>query len=477
MKTIIRLFSWIVGLFAITPTNAYGIDPVTGNMTTVYQTLMNINKPNVRNQIYHADGRQGADFLMTIMSLGYEGTIENKKHTVYAESGTRRPFKVLANVAGGATTITLGIATSEVDAQNRYYPQIGMTATFDNGVVGEITSIGGTAGAPTFTFTSMTGNFPSVVANQTLMLGSSSFREFSRQPDSIITKWETFDYYMKISKKTYAASNSAIAEKTYFDNGVSYVEDKGARDAEFELMKDISVACLTDTPITNATVITAQGNSGQVQGLYPYVTAGGGTQFYTPGFMNSGTFESAISYFNTKFAPREFIGFHGSAFMLELENVMALQMGLANNSAHFTKDVDTIRTKTGVKTGKELDFSFVSLKKGGYNFKFVENRELNDPTTFNLAGSNYKYINSCIFIPNGTIKTKNPTGQVTESPFMQLLFLNNNGQNRKMVMQKLSGMRSDEKSVTDLDGTFYHALSEYMTVFVGKEKFYGIFAN
>lgn len=477
MKKIIQLFSWIISLFAVTSTYAYGIDPVTGNMTTVYQSLMNTTKPNVRSQIYHADGRQGADFLMTIMSLGYDGYIENNKHTVYAESGTRRPFKVLANVAGGATTITLGIATSEVDAQNRYYPQIGMTATFDNGVVGEITSIGGTASAPTFTFTSMTGNFPSVVANQTLMLGSSSFREFSRQPDSIITKWETFDFYAKISKKNFTTSNSAIVEKTYFDEGKSYVEDKGMRDAEFELMKDISVAALTDTPITNATVITAQGRQGQVQGLYPYVTAGGGTQFYTPNFMNTGTFNAAINYFNGKFAPREFVGLHGSSFMLELEEVMALQMGLANNSSHFTKDVDTIRTKTGVKTGKELDMSFVSLKKGGYSFKFVENRELNDPTVFNIPGSNYKYVNSCIFIPNGTIKTKNPTGQVTESPFMQLLFLANNGQNRRMVVKPMSGMRSDKESVTDLDGTMYNCLSEYMTVFVGKEKFYGIFSN
>lgn len=477
-KFVALLLTFVVGLFAKTNATAtYGIDPVSGTQNTVYMSLMGITKPNIRNQVYQNEGMQGAEFLMTIMSLGYDGYVTNGKHTVYAESGTRRPFVVLANVAPGAANadVTLGLAASEIDAQGRYYPQVGMTATFDNGCVAEIISIGGTALAPTFTFRPKSGNIPATVANQKIGLFSSSFRVGSRQPDSIITKWETFDFYNKISKKNFTIHNSAIAEETYFDKGTSYVKSKGRLTVEHECMKDISYACLTDTPTTNPTVLSSDGSHGQVQGLYPYVRSGAGIGFYTPGFMNMGTFNGAINYFNGKFAPREFIGFHGSSFMLELEEVMALQMGLANNSSHFTKDVDTIRTKTGVKTGKELDMSFVSLKKGGYTFKFVENRELNDNTTFNLP--TYGYVNSCIFVPNGTIKSKNPEGQTTDIPFMQILFLNNNGENRKMIITELGGMRSNKQNQTDLDQTRYDALSDYMTVFVGKDKFYGLFSN
>lgn len=478
MKTISKLFCIFLSLFSIVNTNAYGLEPITQSGSVAYAELMNIVKPNVRNKMYKEFGIEGADYLMTIMSLGYTGGIANSKHTIYSEGPGRTMF-INKNVsAAGATdaAVTLTLDATAVDSDLKCYPQVGMEATFSNGCVAKITAQGGTAAVPTFTFLPKSGNIPAIAVLEKIALTSSTFEERTGQPASQIKKWEKFDYTMKISKRSFDTSNSGALEKTWFDDGVNYVEHTGRLMAEAQLMKDISGACLTDTPITNTAYSTALTTGhGAVTGLYPYVTSGAGVSYYTPGFLNRNSFAAMTTYMNGVFAPREFIGFQGSEFLAEFENVLFEEMALSNNSATFLKEGSTIRTKSGVKTGQELDMSFSSLTKAGYKFSLVENRELNDPTMYNAPA--YKYTKSCVFMPNSTITTKNSDGNVGDSPYFELLFKENNGESRKMVVKDYAGMRAKLPAATDLDATFHYCLSEYMTAIIGKNKFYSFFSN
>lgn len=469
-----RLAQFILAFFSIVANvNAFGVTPsattTQGNIN--YMSVLDIIAPDVRSKVVKPFGDQFGQFAMAIHDLGYSGYTANKLKRIASEDYIHETFinknSSTGHSANAAVTLTLD--SSAVNSDRGYYPQVQDELRFSDGTVAIIKSVGGTPSAPTFTMYPKTlgETIPDVAAGDEITILSNSFQEgsFGADPRRGSVFFESFT--MKTSRSASDATNSSIAEKTWFNDEYGNIGTKGSVEAEMRLMNAISGSVLFDTPKTNSNLSTS--NEGSVVGLKSYINSGGQVVNYTPGLFNDTVWDALIAKLEKNNGEQENLVFAGAELYGEIENKYFQTLSVAN-SAPFLQDGYTIQTKNGRVKGKDLNMTFTSFTKRQYTFQFIKHKEISNPKMYNLPG--YKDLYNAFIIPNGVTNRKDDMGNIDTAPYIEILYKNHNGLNRKFVMQKTAGMTGKAgENQTRQDITIYDCLSEYMAVYTCKNKF------
>ena len=437
--------------------------------TNTYLSALDLTQLDYRRKVMKPYGNQFSQFAMTIHDLGYTGTTANQLKTVFNEDYLHETFinKTISSAGAANAAVTLTLDATAVDSTRGYYPRVNDELRFKNGTVGVITATGGTTAAPTFTIYPKTlgDNIPAVAALEEITILSNSFAQGTEQPDA--RRGSTFKetFTMKISKETSEITNSAEAEKTWFEDEYGNIGTKGSVDAEMRLMNAISGALLFDVPKTNSNLVSNPISS--VVGLKSYINTGGNVVNYTAGLFNDTIFDAIISKMEKNNGEEENLVFAGAELYGEIENKYFAPLSVAN-SEPFLNGGQTISTKSGIVSGKEINMTFVSLMKRGYKFQFIKHKEMANPKMHNLSG--YKDNYNAFIIPNGVTRRKSENGTYETAPYIEVLYKAHNGHNRKFVIQKRGGMAPNLNQMGQ-DITKYEALAEYMAVYTCKNKF------
>jgi len=370
-----------------------------------YISLLDIQKPSIRNTLIRRFNDQGLGFLDTIQSLGYESAVDQSTFSHFEEDWIIETFTLSQNVAdpGAGNFVDLTISASNVDSSNKFYPRLWDDVLFPNQVTGKVYNVNTSGPLPVLRVYPhlATANIGALAAGQELSIYSNSFPEGSDTPAGRLSKVSKITYGVKILMEAFDVTNSELTNRKWItvmsdgkDIGGYHV--KGQLDAEFRLRAYTDGAFLFDNPITQATLV-ADGHRG-VSGLVPEIRTKGLNGTYTAGFFSIPLFYQMQKKQKKYFAGSDFITFAGVDIENEWEQLFT----------DFFSSNAIVFSKQGMQPVKDLEIGFKSITIGSHTYHIKSMDIFSHPKLYNLPG--YDLTGMAIVVPNKMekdAKTKN----------------------------------------------------------------------
>jgi hypothetical protein len=402
---LLMLAAFVNVLFANPFAETMGLSPIhdpsatVGPQTEKYLSLLDIQKPSIRNTLIRRFGDQGLGMLDVIQSLGYESPVEQTEFSHFEEDWIIETFTSDLNVAdpGTGNPITITLTASNVDSSGRYYPRLWDDVLFPNQVTGKIYNINTGGATPVLTIYPHTSNdnIGAITSGQEISIYSNGFPEGSDTPAGRLSKVSKITYGCKILMESFEVTNTELTNRkwiTVMSDGqdIGGYHIKGQLDAEYRLRVQSEGAFLFDRPVTNATLV-AQGHR-NMTGLIPEIRTKGLNGSYTGGFFSIPLFYQMQKKQKKFFAGSEFIGFLGVDLENEWEQLFT----------DFFAENPIVFSKQGNQPVKDLEIGFTSIKIGGQTYHIKSMDIFNHPKLFNIPG--YDLTGMGIITPNKMAK-------------------------------------------------------------------------
>lgn len=400
--------------------------------TDKYMSLLDIQKPSIRNMLIRRFNDQGLGVLDVIQSLGYKTPVEQTDYSHFEEDWIEETIKSNQSVAspGAGNPITIELAAENVDSSGKFYPRLWDDVLFPNQVTGKIYDIDTSGSLPVLTIYPHRDdeNIGAIAQGQELSIYSNGFLEASDTPSGRISKVSKLTYNTKILMESFETSNTELTNRKWFTimsdgKEISGYHLKGQMDAEFRLRMQIEGAFLFDKKITQ-TVLDGEGHR-NMAGLVPEIRKYGITQGYTPGLFSIPHFYQMAKKQKKYFAGTDFICFLGIDIAQEWEQLFT----------DFYAETPFVFSSNGVSKVSDIgiDFKTVELSSGmRYNIKTLD--ILSHPKRYNIAGYNLTKLG--IVCPNKyerDAKTKN------DIPTIGMRYKSMDGYSREMVSWHTGG--------------------------------------
>jgi hypothetical protein len=419
------------------------------------------HKPSVSNKLFRKFGDQGQSFFNIINTWGYVTPVDQTTYSHYEEEFIHENVHVRANVAspGAGNTITFTLGTQDLDAQNRFFIQIGDDVMFANGVTGNVTAINtATPSAPTVTVAphEVADNIGALTAGDAVIIYSNNYAESTGQPNGHVSKKTKHNFSAKIIKYSVETTGTELTNGNWVDvmsdgKPIKGWFAKGQLDADYEMLLRMDGASLFDKPTTN----TALSNVGKrtMTGLVPWIRSGGNIDTYSPGFYELEDFDQINKTLDGQFGASENTIMSGIDLHTDFENLFVNQF-----------------TAGAIVYGKEkanpleLNLEVQSLKKGGRGYHFKKMGIFSHPRLYGASG--YKTPGMGILMPMD-LKKDAKTGN--DLPSVGIRYKEMNGYSRKMETWTTGGGKN---KVTQVDKDELNMRTERGTQFIANNRFY-----
>ena len=444
-------------------------------------STFNIDKPQVRNELFRRYGKQGLTFFGFIESLGYSRPVKQNKTTQYEEDWIHQTIHVgvggittvdapngiysfLLSVAGGTNDLLAGsiIAPYPTSATNPL-SYICPVQAWDqllfpeNGATASVTSVVQTGTSTTFTVTIKLSDTAygitvgTYTAGYELVITGNAFSEGSDQNDGSSSK-PLIDYnYTQIIKRAFRWTGTQATNEPWFSEyeggpnlGNGYFL-KGQMDCDYELQLAISTHFWTQRITTNPTVDATTGEPiYTTEGLIPYVERLGTPIPYVSGAFSVGTFDYADNLLERQFAPHYVSWMVGTLLDHQIENTLKAYFQFTNISYVMPQmEADLF---TGDKDlAMQVGFNCL-VKSGGRKHCFTRAMEFNHPKL--LGATNYTYNQLAVCFP--LAKQRDKKDDSVELPYMGMIYKELGGYSRKAEVWTIAGAAPGTK-ITSLD--------------------------
>lgn len=443
MNKLRKLF-FIPMLFAFALANIFvplsanaGLSPMNSPASTTaqqseqYVSLMDIQKPSIRNTLIRRFNDQGLGFLDVIQSLGYETPVDQTTFSHYEEDWIIETFTVNTNVnnPGAGNYVDIELSATNVDSSNKYYPRKFDDVLFPNQVTGKVYNINTGGPLPVLRVFphQSTDNIGALAAGTEISIYSNGFPEGSDTPAGRFSKVSKITYGCKIMMEAFEVTNSEMTNRkwiTVMSDGkdIGGYHLKGQFDAECRLRMYTDGAFLFDRPITQATLVADQHRN--INGLVPEIRNKGLNGQYTGGFFSIPLFYQMQKKQKKYFAGSEFLCFLG----IDLENEW---------NQLFTDMVaqnPIVLTKQGTSTVKDLEIDFSSIKIGTQTYHIKSMDIFSHPKLYNLPG--YDLTGMGIIVPNKMEKDAKTRNNI---PCIGMRYKEMDGYSRKLRIWNTGG--------------------------------------
>ena len=458
------------GSFAITTTPT----AFSANMTEAVVSSLDLNIRKVLPELYARFGRQGAEFLDMIRSMGYERVdgVVNVEH--YEDNWMHDNFQTsttqAAGSAGAARNLTL--SPNSLDSDNRFYPQVNDVVAFSNDVLGLITAVDiSTPSAPVLTVVPKvaTESIPATTSGDFLMISTNSWSEGSTQPGPRVTNiWKYLNTFA-IAKQTVGATGTQIANDSWVSvyegkTFLGYFNKTRQWDLEYRTEQSIQGGFLTDKRVTNSLAVDSL-NSNAVakgtEGMFPYLDRVAIPYSYVPGMMQVTDFDTQDRLLRRANSPRNIAAVIGQDYYIEIENA-AVEYFKFNNVDYTEMGARNLYGDASDESRQlYANIGFKGLGKSGRNYFFKEFTALNNPKTFGTSG--YNWTGRGVYFPLEKRKEANSQKML---PCVGIVWKGLGAYNRKMEVFDIGGAGIGPKQ-TPVDSRNYYTRSEYAAEFFG----------
>ena len=380
-----------------------------------------IYKPEKLNVLFSRFGDQGASYFQLIRSLGFEKPVALDTYGHYEENRIHEVIHVKANVAQPAkgANIVFVLDTTDLNANNNFYPRVWDQIMFHNEVVGSIAAIDvSTPTAPSITvkLNTVLDRFPALTAGDELIIFTSAFSEGGGQPKGAIRGVWQYTNYAQIIKETIGYTGSEMVNQTWFDvtskgQSIPAYYFLGQIDIDYRMALKIDGALLWNKWTTNTDLVDA--DTGRpiktTEGLIPYTRRVGNEQTYTEGAFDVTEFDTLDLTLDREHAGNYIMGLLGIKLHQDIEN--ALVNYFAYTDINYTRKVVNDVLFAGQES-MAASVNFQLLTKSERTFLFKRMGVFNNPKLYGADG--YSANKMGLFMPIN--KKKDPvSGNMVES--------------------------------------------------------------
>lgn len=432
---------------------------VAGNFQNNTVSLYDVVKPDILSKIFKGYGDQGLPWFVALNQLGFVNPVANEVYSHYEDDLKNPTINVRTGVAQPAVgaNLVFVLATSNLDANNKFYPRKFQEVFFKGGQVGIITNIdvsSPTAPAITVSPLKVTSQLPAVATNEEISLFSNAHSEGSGQPKGAVTGSRKRVNQTQIIKETITATGSQLTTQTWFNGWMDASKVEGSQiaqgnswynlnfmDMEYRFALQTSGAILFGEGSDNSIIDPATGNPIRTtQGLIPTIREFGNEVSYTPGASTIADFDNYNRILDREYAGDFVMGLFSKSFTDEFENTLT---GFLANT-----NIDYVGGQLASKYGEQargVSINFDSLKKGTRTFMYKRMMEFSNRQTFGISGSVAE--SYALMIP--MVNLKDPkSGKF--SPNIGARYKALDGYSRKTEIWSVNGAGPGQK-VTDLD--------------------------
>jgi len=354
-----------------------------------------IHKPENLNQLFSRFGDQGASFFQLIRSMGFEKEVSLDEYGHWEENRIHEIIHVLDIVAQPAVgePITFVLDTTDLDANNNFYPRLYDQILFPNEVPGAIMEIDVTdPAAPEITVepNDALDRFPALTAGEELVIFTDAWAEGSGQPDAALRGVWRYDNVAQIIKETIGYTGSEMVNQTWFNVTTQGVNIPayymlGQVDIDYRMALKIDGALLWNKITTNTANVDP--DSGRplktTEGVIPYTRRVGNEQSYTSGAFDVEEFDEMDNTLDREHAGNYILGLLGITLHQDIEN--SLKDYFANTNIQFAKAAtnDVLFNKNEALSAS---VNFTYLTKSERTFLMKRMGVFNNPKLYGAEG-------------------------------------------------------------------------------------------
>jgi len=430
-------------------------------------TTFDIDKPEVRAQLFRIRGNQGMNFFAILESLGYSRGITQNKTKQYEEDWIHQTIHLGNTMTATANpneyTFTLGTVSPNQDylEQNIVSPydtaaqyvfplkQWDIITLPENNAKLTVTSVvivGSTATVLATHSNPTAGPFTlaDYVAGVELIITGNAFSEGSDQDEGLVNK-PLIDYnYTQIIKSTFKWTGSQAVSQPWFreysdGRGIMAYYIVGQENTEYEHALAIDAALLFGglteisivDPTTNEPIQTTEG-------IEPYIKRKGQNIPYVPGTFSISLFDYMDKLLEQEGAPQWMGVFAGTDLDNEKDNV--LKAYFQNTRADYISDLAKADL-FGDNPGLAASVNFRYLQKGYRHWCFTRMPQFNMKKLWGAAGYNTQSLG--LIWPLSTKPDKNnPSNRI---PYMGMTYRALGNYSRKAEVFTLLGAGPGQK--------------------------------
>jgi len=480
---LITIFSVFFGMpeVALGASLAYS-GAVAATMSNNFVSGFDLNKRQVYERLVAIHGDQGLEFIMMLMSMGWEDTcsVDTIEHF---EDDWISPSFIVNSSAAGATgaAVTITINANSIDASGRSIPVVKDVIEFPG--VGGTTPIWGLITAKSGANLTVvpyrsTQSIPAVSNGQTLIIATNANAEGSFQLAPKARGANLYQNKFAICKADISATGSEMTT----DSWIQVAPDGGKvgpwynlalnMDLDFRMAKAIQGTLLGGQEPTNPLALDPDTGTAVkwTKGLFPTMNDTSIQHPYiTFGIADFDTIERAIA---KEYGGTTTACLFGIDLDIQVENTLKTYFNFTN--------IDYIREKNtanlfGGDKGMAATVGFSYLEKAKRAFAFKRFDTLTDPQSYGADG--YSYTSRGVMFP---LKPKNKVqlagGGNAMIPSIRVRYKAADGYNRKMEVFNSGSANAAKWGVTNTqDVRSWHQRTEVGLEVFGSNTFVNIF--
>jgi len=465
---------------AYTPASSNTVTaPFDGTFLSLYSSSL---KPEVISKLYSKFGKQ-FDVLDFLRLAGQEISMTRDELTTFSQGARSRPVKILGEVSSITNgVIAFGLAASEFDTNSDcnlragdslYVPgyHFGKTYPVQFRVTTAPTS-GNTDGAATAMedIDAFTNN---IAANQYLHVGATTHGRGTDQPNSKSRGFYSQTFYTGISKESVEFAGGVPAQELYFEipdkKGGQGLYGMAIADGEFALDEQMSTQMFigqkNDNSLTETDAWSANSTVKSTKGMWMWAEDNASDHEYIDTFTVK-DLDAVDDLFKTT----------GVLCQSALIGVGHKLYGQIQDAAHDYISQYSGGTDLMTENMSKLGFTAHKWNRRGIDYKLVNFAQLSNHNTFGADAQNF-WTYSGLVIPDEQVTVEDRAGGIYNSdgmgggkvtlPNVAVGYLQNNGEDRKRIIQQVSGV----------NGMGHIATSTYDKIEVALLSEYALIAN
>lgn len=438
---------------------------VSRQVTDKYISTFDIHKPAYVNTLFRRYGDQGQGYFMMLNTLGAVTPVDQTSYFHYEEGWIHATFHSRTTVSdpGAGAPVLVTLSAADLDANNNFYPRLNDGVYFPSGVTGTVYSIDvSTPSAPVLTIYPdvATDNIGAISAGTELVIYTNSFAEGTDQPKGRISRPDKYTFNTQIIKEAFDITGSEMTNALYVEkdsqgNPIGGMYMRGQLEADYRMSLAIDGAGLFAKPVDNPVLVAAEQR--KMQGLIPWVIAGGNVATYTSGLLSLSQFDQAVRRLDKNFAPNEMLCLNGIDVQLEYDNMF---LNLFNSNPIIFAGNGNGQKAT------DLGVELKSITKGGRTFHMQKMGVFSNPKLYGAPG----YVTAGLSVMTPINKVKDPrSGQNMDS--MSFRYKQLGSYSRKMETWP-TGSAGEGVKTDGVDNRKINHRSEIGTEFFGANRFY-----
>lgn len=430
-------------------TNA--ISAINSNQLIASFDFLEVQEANMLFQTY---GDQFLPTFQILRSMGRETMVSSSIWEAFEDNYIVETITAAAGSTSGATTITVRLSATDVDANGYSYPRVGDLLLFPDDKIGWVEAKTVAANTDLTVRSVDNTNLTTVAGTTVISVLSGAFADGTDMPAAATRGVTKRTFYTQIFKERVGSEGGALADAvrcTVYENdgSISGYYSTAIMDCDYRLAQKIDGAFWAGLPYTAAALITQTGASGlanpvyTTEGLFPAATRG--LSLAHGGTFTLANFDTIGAYLVGQRVTSPYIlAINGLTLDNYIQNL--LYNSNLNTGVDFTTMVNSV---FGGNQGMAMSINFNTYRKGQYTYLFKVNTNFSNPKVF-APSAQYEWPERGVWMPLSKLKDPK-NGDVQNN--VEVKYKGLGAYSRRFLVYTISGAGEVPQVLSTVDAT------------------------